>query len=316
MAKDLLKTIYPYDGSCITSWKQLTDLFEDRRFGFRSHGWIFRGVNTESCRLQTGLEKTVVGFSPNKTPKLAEARLILSGQFGERKRTVYDIEGGLMRAFRRRCHHYVERPPVTPLEVLALMQHYEAPTRLQDWTYSFYVALFFAVDRASGESCSVWAADSQWIAKRFEIRYPTLWISVDSDRNLQINPETFRRVFRGEILLICPVNPYFLNQRLAIQQGIFLCPGAVCVPFEDNLAELQYEPNGDVAADAASKLYRIRISAAPSTRNDILQHLRQMDVSRATLFPGIEGFSRSLENYLAYPDILEYGDKYEADFQI
>lgn len=68
-----------------------------------------------------------------------------------------------MRMFRRQCHRYVSRYPTTPLELLALMQHYEAPTRLQDWTYSFYVALFFAVDRASPERSdrsTVWAADA------------------------------------------------------------------------------------------------------------------------------------------------------------
>jgi hypothetical protein len=55
------------------------------------------------------------------------------------------IESGLLRRFKRQAHHYISNPPEEndPLEWLALMQHYGAPTRLLDWTYSFFVALYF-----------------------------------------------------------------------------------------------------------------------------------------------------------------------------
>jgi hypothetical protein len=39
-----------------------------------------------------------------------------------------------------------------------------------------------------------------------------------------------------------------------------------------------------------------------------------MNISNATLFPGLQGFARSLEHALALPDTLQYGDKYEDDF--
>ena len=36
----------------------------------------------------------------------------------------------------------------------------------------------------------------------------------------------------------CPQNPFRLNERLTIQKGVFMCPGNVTVPFEENLGSL------------------------------------------------------------------------------
>ena len=71
-----------------------------------------------------------------------------------------------------------------------------------------------------------------------------------------------------------------------------------------------------VLRDAATKVFRIEISTAPKSREKMLQHLHRMNMSTSTLFPGIQGFARSLENILVFPDILEYGDNYESDFPI
>ena len=46
------------------------------------------------------------------------------------------------------------------MEWLSLMRHYGIPTRLLDWTHSFLVAAYFAVDDADkARDCAIWALD-------------------------------------------------------------------------------------------------------------------------------------------------------------
>jgi hypothetical protein len=317
--KQLLLTTLPIDRECVTHWDDLAAHI--KRFGHFG-SWIFRGVNSSGFSLQTSLERMILALTLEKNPTPEERRTILAGKFGSTEKTVFEIEGGLIRAFRRRCHHYMARTPETPMEVLALMQHHEAPTRLLDWTYSFYVALYFALDRADiqrSDHSAVWALDTDWVVKQLRAHQSDLHNIIDYDRNMQRDIHTFKKVFRQERRFVCPVNPYFLNERLSIQQGLFLCPGSVRCSFEDNLSALQYQESSGVCTpvdNASDALVKINISNAPSTRKEILQHLHRMNMSRTSLFPGIDGFARSLENVLAFPDILEYGDKYEGDFPL
>lgn len=64
-----------------------------------------------------------------------------------------------MREFQRKAALYIEHEPDKDnfLEWLSLMRHCGAPTRLMDWTYSFFIAVYFALaEKLDGV---VWALD-------------------------------------------------------------------------------------------------------------------------------------------------------------
>ena len=107
--------------------------------------WLFRGLSRPRT-LRTSLERIVLdaGWPLSDAAK---------------------VEVQLLKDFKRHAHFYISSVPRDGdlIGWLALMQHHGAPTRLLDWTYSFYVAAFFALAGATSnpeaerKPCVVWA---------------------------------------------------------------------------------------------------------------------------------------------------------------
>lgn len=206
------------------------------------------------------------------------------------------IEYDLLRTFRRGAPRYLsDLPGATDLVGwLSLMQHYGTPTRLLDFTYSIYVAAYFALIEAQSDAI-LWIADVDFLLKkagisRTEGRHgiKTDWQPVTS----QAANDFLNRRFANPItaaeenheLGVLPVEPFQQHDRLATQQGLFLMPLDALGTIESNL-----EPH---LQRRDIPLRKVLLRA--QLREDGLKHLREMNVTAATLFPGIDGFARSL----------------------
>src|SRR6201991_5355032 len=113
----------------ISSWGSFVDLCSEL------DGWAFRGQQDARWHLQSSLSRYLLAYVADRAEWHArEARAI--------------------RIFRRKAHNYLANPELLndDLRCLGLMQHHGAPTRLLDFTKSPYVAAFFALERAIGES--------------------------------------------------------------------------------------------------------------------------------------------------------------------
>jgi hypothetical protein len=97
-----------------------------------------------------------------------------------------------------------------------------------------------------------------------------------------------------------PVNPFRLNERLVIQQGIFLCPGDVTLTFEENLAAVLPSPPHNA-------LLQFVVGDSVDLRRRILWQLQHSNMNSATLFPGLDGFARSLVTLVAFPETIPPG---------
>jgi len=263
-----------------TQWDKLIQYYLDHRQ--RWSGWVFRGQRCSKWGLETRLERAA--HKRFKVP---------------RDRVPY-IEAGLLRKFKRQVHNYTPRVPNDneKIEWLSIMQHHGAPTRLLDCTYSFFVALFFAIEAVKPpESCAVWAFDAQWLGEQAKLVLPDdlqdkPWVTKD--------PEIVNSILwhSPPIPLVYPDNPFLKNQRLAVQQGVFLVPGDITRPFVDNLKALVK------SSDSKKHLLRLEIRCSRKFLAHALEELYRMNLDAETLFPGLDGFARHLEMLIGVPNAI------------
>ena len=271
-----------------SSWKELYDWnLKSFRTDATSALWVFRGQSNAEWQLKTSLERE---FDAAKVP------------IGERG----FLEEGLIRDFQRRLPAVAEqfRGPQEDnvLAWLALMQHHGAPTRLLDWTYSFFVALFFAVE-STDRDAAVYAIECRWCNKQSRSRLPN---RDDAEQKIANDPyftksATFQSLFARdpEIALVHRINPFVLNPRLSVQQGLFLCPGSVSTSFEENLFALQ--PG---IADRSIETQIQKLIIPSEIQRDVLRELSYMNINRQSLFPGIDGLAQSMRQAIRRPESL------------
>lgn len=224
----------------------------------------------------------------------------------------YELESKLLRTFKRHYHLYSTDAPADDdyLEWLGVMRHFRAPTRLLDWSYSFWVGVYFALrteEAKTTETHAVWALDlsEDWLVGKVKEIFgdhpaAAAMLAKGGDIDVRKAP-TFKTLFRQRHgkRFVYPVNPFRMNQRMVTQQGVFLCPADLQHSFMQNLAGVleRTEPH----EVKGRRLVKILIQYDPEQRARMLLQLHRMNINDATLFPGLEGFAMSLEGRAAFP---------------
>lgn len=236
---------------------------------FDARRWIWRGHREAGWEIQTSLER-------------------LFNRRGIKNDRVY-IERELFREFQRTYHHWGGRIPDAALQIewASIMQHHGAPTRLTDFSYSIYVAAYFALEEADGP-CAVIGIDGNWAAlqscRLLEARGKNLSEALVGNTTEEIERLNSEALFTEPFVrCLVPANPFRMNERLRIQKGVFLIPGDPNCSFAENLEAMP--PTRD-------KMVKIIIPA--KIRTDGLESLFYMNISRTNLFPGLDGYARSL----------------------
>ena len=198
----------------------------------------------------------------------------------------------LLLEFQRAAHHYISATPQPDQTVdwLALMQHHGVPTRLLDWTRSPYVALYFVMREKLEGDGALWAIDLKW----FEERSNELLRQHD-----QHSPDfaDFRAFYEYINRTICrhdnphvivSAKPMQLNERMLVQQGHLLYNLRHDVQFSPILLGMLIHPS------VADRQVVSKVIVKKEKRLRLLEELRRMNIHSASLFPGLDGFARSL----------------------
>ncbi len=231
----------------------------------------------------------------------------------------------IFRAFKSIAHQYITNLPSDKnyLEWYALLQHYGAPTRLLDFTSSFYIAAFFAFENAN-DDCAIWAINHYQLDEFLGEKIMEMFLKnkrslVGLDyrnelanylldyENIDLSNTAKEEIFHKESKIFS-VEPNIKNQRLALQKSCFLMSSIIEEPFKKTISkqfELGSENLGEANAETIeleepikSKLvYETRIIKFIIPRKIYvvaLYDLNDMNINAATLFPGLDGLARSL----------------------
>ena len=88
-----------------------------------------------------------------------------------------------------------------------------------------------------------------------------------------------------------------MNERLTAQQGAFLCPANIEESLEDNIKAM-----GDWYSEANIRKLCLQLDATVAA--EFASKLKHMNISFAALFPGLDGFARSINQQIVHYDEL------------
>ena len=260
--KTSLKTIL------VDSWTR----FQEVVAGPKYRSWAFRGQADARWPLYSSISRYLQ-------------------EHGVNQRAWAEQEERIVRIFRRKAHLFLEHVPTEAdaFQWLALMQHHGAPTRLLDFTWSPFVAAFFALERATKDA-AVWALclPEIWKAKH---KFPDKKDLVTEDELSLRIPGNYEQFFLGNTVpFVVTGEPMVMNQRLVAQSGTFVVAGVLDRPVEDVL--LTY-PNPERTVVKF-------VLDTKKTRDEAMFTFYNMNITNATLFPGLDGMARSLAYELEF----------------
>lgn len=261
----------------INSWKELQNVVAGKDF----RSWAFRGQADANWSLEPTLRRYFLNYK------------IHPSVWSKQEKRVFRI-------FKRKAHQFLEHLPKDgdAFEWLAIMQHHGAPTRLLDFTWSPYVAAFFALQQATTDS-AIWAVFPSRLRNTLKVD--------DKDHN-EIGPwksgnyeeffipNTHNFIAQGE--------PYRMNRRLIAQSGSFIIPSRIDRTVTEILDENEL---------TESCLVKFELDTE-AMRHETLRNLYNMNITNATLFPDLDGLAKSMalefELHWAYDPVT--GNRYDG----
>jgi len=257
----------------IKNWKELEEALNEQNT-FKDGYWCFRGQANSKWPISSSIERA------NST----------------------SCESTMIREFLQSIRLFKDNnSKMDIIETLALMQHHGAPTRLTDWSFSPYVALYFAIHSVEkyDECCAIYAIDKFELTFEYKRLYSQLFPYSSSEifthQNHFHNDNIYQMTdidnskIENKPNFVLPIQPFYKNKRQQYQQGLFLFQTTFTsnsenkIPFIDSLSRS--------IKDIKEKMF-YKFIILNYLKSDILYNLNLMNINHMTLFPDIDGFSK------------------------
>lgn len=248
------------------------------------NGWVFRGHSRTDWRIESSLARYLRTHQRNIRNDWHDVRELNS-----------------IHKFQNAAHQFISHLPPEQdlLSWLAVMQHFGAPTRLIDFTYSPYVALFFAF---SGSVAPIAAGDRPSV-QELETHYGPYEVHALNLRShtrrtqkiLGINTPPAQEKYcigkssKQENDFVGFFEGRWQNARQSAQQGLFMIPSRIDMDIHAFLESCKLS-NGK----GKSNWLIFRFEGGRDAYRQMAKHLVRANLTDASLFPGLEGVARSL----------------------
>lgn len=295
-----------YPVTLIRSQKELNELLAEF-----NDSWVFRGQEDSRWGLLSSYDRarkdlgTVEGFSSDEFQPQLYIREFNGIQYAK---------------------ELLHKKGFSNIEMLAYLQHYGAPTRLLDFTFSFYVAFAFAFEKKIRKSRAIFAINLEEIENQYillkkskesqKITYSPNTNDNDQEFNIAFyyddivdehwrfkwyNPNIINKFrFIANIYIkdysekhgetppstIIPYLENTNNPRILAQKGLFLFPTSLELTFEQNFS-LYLEKNKD-------KNIIKKIIFSEDCYSWAYNLLDMTNLSSRTLYPDLYGLVRSI----------------------
>lgn len=274
---------------------------------FAGNQWVFRGVANAEYRLEPTIERVA------KDLEWKAHEVLISKAFKARARM--HLEPGLI--------------PGSEIAWLALMQHYGVPTRLLDFSYFPYIALYFAVRPQTCASCQsnrenvrLWALNATDINSKFDQSVASGkgeartragrprgkivslhsddmgtqgdFVQIEMKREQEVEkPLSATGTLRAKLEKsggVAVTPAPEHNPRLAHQQGVFLINSAEQLTLEDSLNKMMAKKSSAQKTDHWRRIIDIDAKLV----EDIERRLFKLNIHEESLFPDLEGLSKGI----------------------
>lgn len=235
-------------------------------------------------------------------PLESKIRRVLS-RFDIENERIFDLEQRLIREFRRKYNGSDSNTVNSDISYcLAKMQHYGAPTRMLDWSYSYFVALYFAFEFAKpNREFIIYQVNNRFIAKCYRELQDKLDINIMSSTNQNLsemdlifktihgmNYESSEKHFHGMDMVV-DENSFGFNDRHRYQRGLFLAQTNIKISFEENIRNMSN--NIEKGKSIIKYIFKLDKSEFESTAS----FLDMMNMNHISIYNNEESLGKTIE---------------------
>lgn len=253
--------------------------------------FIFRGHRVSSWALSSSFEREFTKYPKSQMIEGAEK---------------YSIE-----YFKKRSHLYdlgLNNGSTLP-DVLSCMQHHGCPTRLIDFTESFYVATYFAVSDSSHEcsNYSIWAINFPVLKLKAQEMAAAYFGYHEVDPSTQLK-ELVYKLMAIKPLGVVPIEAQAISRRMSAQRGVLVAQTNIHTSFIENLCSMlgiastpekvSFKDLCEVNQNIINNINIIKFDFDKKYIQQVRRELLSLNVTSENLFPDLNGLARSAVEHL------------------